>query len=48
MKALDIADIVAYLVLMAGMGFWFMRRNKARSPARPTRATSTTIARVRW
>ena len=28
MKTLDIAVIVAYLVLMAGMGFWFMRRNK--------------------
>jgi len=28
MNALDIAVIVAYLALMAGMGFFFMRRNR--------------------
>ena len=28
MKPFDIAVIAAYLVLMAGVGFWFMRRNK--------------------
>ena len=28
MKSLDIAVILVYLLLMAGMGFWFMRRNK--------------------
>ena len=28
MSSVDLAVIVAYLVLMAGMGFWFMRRNK--------------------
>ena len=28
MKAIDIAVIISYFALMAGMGFWFMRRNK--------------------
>ena len=28
MKPFDIAVIAAYLVIMAGVGFWFMRRNK--------------------
>ncbi|MCQ2390628.1 MAG: sodium:solute symporter [Kiritimatiellae bacterium] len=28
MKILDIAVILVYLLIMAGMGFWFMRRNK--------------------
>ena len=28
MSGLDLAVIVAYLALMTGMGFWFMRRNK--------------------
>ena len=27
MNAIDIGVIVAYLAVMAGMGFWFMRRN---------------------
>ena len=28
MKLIDVAVIVAYLAVMAGVGFWFMRRNK--------------------
>ena len=28
MKSLDIAVIIVYLALMAGTGFYFMRRNK--------------------
>ncbi len=28
MKLVDIAVIAVYLALMAGVGFWFMRRNK--------------------
>lgn len=28
MKPVDIAVIAAYLAVMAGMGFWFMHRNR--------------------
>ena len=28
MKSIDVAVIIAYFLLMAGMGFWFMRRNR--------------------
>ena len=28
MKSIDVAVVITYFLLMAGMGFWFMRRNK--------------------
>ena len=28
MKSIDVAVVITYFLLMAGMGFWFMRRNR--------------------